>query len=471
MEENEKTTFSFPLNTPLETVKIIDPNTKQEKYMWLQLKKYFTTTTALDIEDCYEFIEPGQYICQRCGAIITSNPGPPSYCTECERNSIFQEYVPSAITGLWEDITFEKIQPIELNLVNDIIKFAKKAIVLREDEYLPFALAIIGTWKIECFPTYPYLLFMGAIESGKTRALDIIRLLAYHGMSAGAVSLAALPRLTEKYKVSLTEDEAQIAFDIRSAEGRERLKIYKVGYRRGQKYIIADKEHPDKIIAKDVYGFKAIASEKTVDNAIQSRSIIFLMEEGIPEIRDLRIIEKEAEKLRSHLLIYRYFFPDPLELFFDTGLRGRQEELFTPLIRVAIQLNVDVKPLIEFAKKQKILKLKEMGGTIETTILFYLYDQMNNEQYENTRVYIKDIASFCDADSRTIGRRLKDLHIHTNHSKQGNFVALDDTETRERLDYLFKKYDVTEEKIMEYKEVAGKLDDDKISRLDKWEKQ
>ena len=436
----------------------ITTETGETEYRWLIIKKYFDPEKDIEpIEGVhYKLEKPGLYECQKCGAIITSNPEKPVYCTQCHRNSIFKEITPQPIIGYWGDIPFKETVDLT-TLYDDINKLLKNTVVLKEEnEYMAMTLAIIGSWKIECFTSYPYLLYMGTIESGKTRALDLIRLLGYHGMSAGAISLPALARIIELYKATLTEDEAQVSFDTRTSDGRERLKIYKVGYRRGQKYIIADKENPNRIISRDVYSFKAIASEKSLDSALQSRSIIFWMEEAEPRIRDLAEIERQAEEIRVKLLHYRYFQPDPLTLKqrgVDIGLRGRLEEIFTPLFRVAYQLGVDPEPLKVFARKQKMLKLQELGSSIDTTILYYLYDQTNQLELP-TRVYVKDIASFCEADSRSIGKRLKDLHIVVKHSRDGNYISLEDQETMQRLQYLYKKYDITQEAVQAYKELT-----------------
>jgi len=462
MDEQDFSKNIFPLGVPLETVKIVDNGV--EEYKWLKLRKHFNWEND-ELQDCYELVDGGLYRCKKCGAIIKSNPEKPTFCTECNRITSFDTIAKQTVVGYWDDIVFKPYEPIELNLFSGITDLLKKAVVLKdENEYIAMTLAIIGSWKIECFPSYPYLLFQGTIESGKTRALDLIRLLSYHGMSAGAISLPALARLVELYKVTLTEDEAQVAFDLKTSDGRERLKIYKVGYRKGQKYIVADKDDPDKIIARDVYSFKAMASEKSLDSALQSRSIVYWMEEAEPEIRDLATIEKMAEEIRSRLLIYRYFTPDPPkleELDIDTGLRGRLEEIFKPLFRVALSVGEGkevMDALRSFAKKQKAMKLQELGGTLYTTILFYLYDKMHDYEYPK-KVLIKDIATFCDVDTRKIGRGLKNLHILTMHSREGNFVDMENPDNIERLNYLFKKFDVTSEAVQLYKEVAGKSDD------------
>lgn len=451
------------IDTPVETVKVIGEDGSIE-YRWLKILKPYNIEEDITVEEGvhYKLEKPGMYECRRCGAVIHSNPGKPVFCTACNRTSTFKEITPQPIVGYWDDIPFREINPIELDIYESIYKLLEDTVILKdEQEYMAMTLAIIGSWKIECFPSYPYLLYMGTIESGKTRALDLVRLLSYHGISAGAISLPAMTRLIELYKATLTEDEAQVTFDIRNSEGRETLKIYKVGYRRGQKYIIADKENPDRIIARDVYSFKAIASEKSLDAAIQSRSIIFWMEEAEPKIRDLAEIEKLAEPIRGKLLYYRYFQPEPLtlqELGVDIGLRGRIEEIFTPLFRVAYQLGVDPEPLKIFARKQKMMKLQELNSGIDTTILYYLYDQTNQIELP-TKIYIKDIATFCELDTRAVGRKMKDLHIIVKHGRDGNYISLEDEETIERLKYLYKKFDITQEAVEAYKELVEEKKD------------
>lgn len=444
------------LPDPLETVIDLDGN-----YKWLGIKEKKISNDNRNPKEIIKNDSPLETIkeiklehgptfqCKKCGAIIKTEGETPKICYEdqggCNRGSDFKILIPKPVTGFWKDIYYKDIDVCDLDLYNTIMPMLKDTIVFKdENEYLTYFLWIVSTWKYECFQSVPYALFVGPIKSGKTRGLDLIRELGYHCISGAYISIAAIPRLIEKYHATITLDEASDAFWKRSSEGRDLTRIFKAGYRKGQKYIVADNDNPDSVIVRDVFGYKAMASEKALDTALHTRSVAWWMQEATPTIPDIYEIDEQFKDARSKLLIYRYICDNPPELPLDFSLTGRIREIFAPLVRTALSLGIEAASIIEFARKQEIRQQEEIFGTLTAQILGCIYDKMYDSTGEHRIVYIKDIATECDESTQNVGYKLRDLGIIKKRSKEGMFISLENQDTIDRLDYYCKKFGIAE---------------------------
>lgn len=381
------------------------------------------------------------------------------YCTACERTSKFKEITPFPLPG---EIFVQNPRPIilegEFNVFAEMMDFTKKYLVFsNEDEYPIYCLGIISTWKPHWFASTPYFQFIGPIESGKTLALEIIKLLSYRGLLGPAVTPAALPRLIEKYRTNLLLDQAEIKLNTKTEMGQLLQAIFLSGYRRGQYYITADPNDPSNVIIKDIYGFKALASERLFSTALTSRSVIFNMREAIPKNKlyeyskqEFKYLTKEAfeqlQNIRAQLLWYHFMVKKPNPA--SNPLTGRIGEIFHPMITVASSLDLDVEEIVEFAKLKKKEFLEEMSGTETATILAYI----QRKEYgidEIESVQLKEMATDLDLRTQHVGYTLRNLGIKRKRSREGMYIDMTEENTLNHLEYLYKKFGVTPDAVID----------------------
>lgn len=390
----------------------------------------------------------GMYKCLKCGAEVRFSGKEEleiGWCTACDRSSKFKEMTPfPPPSKIFVQNPFPILLEIDFNVYAVMMEFVKERLVFSsEGEYAIFCLGIISTWKEHWFNSTPYFQFIGPIESGKTLALEIIKLLSYRGLMGPAITPAALPRLIEKYKSDLLLDQAEIRLNTKTEIGQTLQSIFLSGYRRGQYYIVADQNDPSDVIIKDIYGFKALASERLFSTALTSRSVIFSMKEGIPKKKlDSKESWEKIRNIRSQLLWYRFMVRKPNPV--DNPLTGRIGEIFHPVIAVAESLDIDVEQIIEFAKEKKREFLEEMSGTETATILAYI----QRKEYgidEVESVKIGEMATDLDLRTQFIGYKLRDLGVKRKRSREGMYVDMTENKTLDHLAYLYKKFGVTPE--------------------------
>ena len=410
----------------------------------------FENPKPLPVKKVYKLLDPNLLECQKCHAIVPMNKGiTPPLCPEeyggCGRKSVFAVYTPEPLM-YWKPIPCYsvKLEPEDASLLYDIVKLIKQCIVFdSEIEYYVFALWCMATWKYEEFDTAPYLHFIGPIESGKTRALELIDRLAYRPFECARASIASIPRIADLYHASLTIDEADTLLKNSKSETAMILKaILKAGYRRGQHYVVADKEDQKKVVSYDVFGFKAFASEQMFDTALHSRSIVFWMKEAKPEIKDLKEVEKDFDEFRYRLLCYRYEngppHPYPEN---EIDLYGRIRELFMPIIRMALDFEYDIKEIIKFAKQQKHKQLEHMYSSEYADVLSFIYETENRIDAPD-EITLKEIGENCALTPQRVGYILRDLDLPTKRMSYGKVVDLLDTNIRKQLNYLYQKFGI-----------------------------
>lgn len=404
----------------------------------------------------------GVFKCLKCGAelrFVSREELDIGFCTACERPSRFKEITPfPPPSEIFVQNPRPILQELELDVYAGMMDFVKDRLVFSNEGECPiYCLGIIATWKQYWFNSTPYFQFIGPIESGKTVALEIIKLLSYRGLLGPAVTPAALPRLIEKYKCNLLLDQAEIKLNTKTEMGQLLQGIFLSGYRRGQYYIVADPNDPTDVMIKDIYGFKALASERLFSSALTSRSIVFRMKEAIPKkkLDDEEALEK-VKTLRSQLLWYRFMVKKPNPV--SNPLTGRISEIFHPIITVASSLDLDVEEIVEFAKLKKKEFLEEMSGTETATILAYI----QRKEYgidETESVRIGEMATDLDLKTQFVGYTLRNLGVKRKRSREGMYIDMTEQNTLNHLKYLYKKFGVSPDTAIDE---AQKLDESSI---------
>jgi len=440
-------------NTPkwLVVKEITKPPNKQESEMILKGEE----VDWLE-EKTFEIVEPNQWMCLKCHGITISEEQP-VYCKSCERNSNFNRFTNKINTKRWKLPIWKDIPREEISMIltyDDLKKVIKKCIVFPEEIlYDLFTLWIIASYKNDSFDTICFLMFLGLIESGKTRGLDLLRELGYRTIHTTGVTFPCMCRYTDKYQAGILIDEIDNKIDRRTEDGRKYLDFLKPSYRRGSVYATADKENQDDTREYSNYGFKAFAGERGGgDTALLSRCIVFKMEQTYPEIPELHYIQDELDELQTILLNYRYKFNDPEPLPLEFPLEGRDREIFGCLIQTAQHIGIEYQHIIDFVHERKQEIIEELKDTDEYLILKAIYNIETFETLDDAPEIITygDIAERCDWDVDTdegkkkrqrIGYILhKKFHLKTKRMKNGTVLLLHDEKNIKKLENYYRRY-------------------------------
>lgn len=388
------------------------------------------------------------YRCNICGEINYYPAANPKYCVFCHKKATFEPFTPAEIQELWMPYGMEPLlQPLG-DIGGQINAFLSDHLYLEDYAQLEVLTRwIIASYRQDEFQFAPYLLFIGPVESGKTRALELISLLSYRGILHANISPSALCREITKYHPTICIDQAEHIFNTSNERGAEMYSIFMSGYRYDQKYVVASQDSDNDLVIRNVFGFKAMASTRVFDEAMATRSIIFYMKEGKPKIRELKEESLErARHIRNKLLYWR-LCQEPLAPPTDhKKVYGRLREIYAPLSQVRSLLGWNDNELVDYILIDKRKKEQEMSETFEASILRKIKDIWENPDLEDAppRILVKYLTE--DPKDRTkIGYKLKAMNIERKHSKEGQYIDLEDPATVKQLKYLFRHFHIVDD--------------------------
>lgn len=373
----------------------------------------------------------------------------PPLCPHCRAKS-FKATFPSEIKTLHADGKWQipwKL-PSEPDLVDikwlfhEVSKCLKEHLVLKDEaEYNVLALWVMATWLVDYWKSLPYILFRGEIESGKTRALEVLNELAYHAIATVGISPAVLRKQVHWFRATCLIDQAQYQLSRKYEAGEQIYRLVAAGYKKGMLVARCRKDDPTKIDYDDPFGFKAFASSRSFDEAIDSRSIIIDMEEAEPKLQD--VDEAWGSRIRSQLLYFRLTQNCPLVA--PTKLKGRTREIFMPLIVLSEKLGV--KDLVEeYAEKLAKARRKQLSmESVRARIIEAIIEISSSEQVEPEKVYIHQIKETLETkgfelSSTKIGFELKNMELEKDRTSKGVYVDL--IKSHKKIQYWKKKYSV-----------------------------
>jgi hypothetical protein len=403
--------------------------------------------------------EPNQYLCRKCGCRFKGGMDPPLECPEsqggCGRASSFAQITKNVNITRWRLPHWIDIPTDEIDMLGTytrIVNIVKRSLVFPEEKlYEIYALWIIASYKSESFDTIPFLIFRGLVESGKTRALDIIREIGYRMIHCTGVTFPAMVRYTHYHHAGLLLDEIDTKINTRTEIGQAMLDFLKPSYRRGSIYAVADKEDQEETKEYQNFGFKAFAGERGgFDFAIDTRSIKFYMEQDYPEILDLKEIQKEFDEIRTILINYRYKTTDPPPLPDDIDLKGRTRELFECIIRIAMHIGLDTQSIIEFINERTEQMRIEQQETREYILLKAIRELGTGVQNprvigDDTPEYLQysDLADHIgweDKQRQRMGYIFKKLGLRTKRMNTGSVLILNDEKNQKKLKSLYRRF-------------------------------
>jgi len=426
------------------------------------IKEVIAENKPLEEMPFFNLVRQGLWCCQKCGVLIGSIPDAPTECYEdqrgCGRQSTFKPYTKIINPDFWKIPTWNDI-PDTAGVYNNLYDTNKKCIVFVEDiQYKIYTLDIISSYFMDSWETIGFSAFIGLIESGKSRALDIIAETGWRMINAGSgISFPAMVRGSHLYGAGILIDEAHDKLRSDTETGQQMIDFLKPGYRRGSHYIIADKENPEKIISYNNFGFKAFAGEREFDRAMMSRSKIYQMEQDYPEIQNLKDIREKFNIIQTTLLNLKYKRNTKIpELPENIEINGRNLEIFEPTIRTAMFLGIDYQDIIEYAKQRKEEEIESFRNTDEWDVLHAIKGDEENsklfdapEEISYHEIILKlgweDIV--INGKTRTPNQRLgytltKKLQLKTKKKHEGTVLLLNDPKNERKLKYLYRRYKV-----------------------------
>ena len=397
-------------------------------------------------------LETSQYKCKKCHNTIKGFPKM-TLCTSCDRDSDFTMITEDMDVqkNLWKIPIWEDLEIDMFEVYDDLTKLLKQTIKFQEEiQYKIFALWIIATYKHPLWETIPYLHFKGLPASGKTRAMEMAKLLAYRAVLVSGITFTAIVRINHNYNVSLCIDEIDTKLDERTEGGREYTDFLKSGYKKGSMYIASDLNDQKRVVYYNNYGPKILTGEKGIYNeALLSRTITFDMEQDYPEISSLSSIERECNDLKTKLLNYRYKTNTPDILGEEIPLRARYREIFDCLIRTAQHIGQKTDDLIKFAKDMEESVINDMQGTVQWDVLHVLYEsscQGTLDAAEGIKVGTilekLDLGDEPKKNAQRLGYILKNFGLSTKKKRDGTWLSFVDKKNDHKLKYLFKRYKI-----------------------------
>jgi len=298
-------------------------------------------------------------------------------------STVEQPYRPYRLYEGWDG---EEEDPREI--YEAVVDFIKRRVDAPQEYIKLAALDVCLTYFQEKIETLHYLYLTGDNESGKTRFLQVMSMLAYRGFQATDVSSANLIEFLgdendELVKGSIFEDEAE---DLVSDQDKRRL--YKHGYKKGGKIprVLLNKEKGLRIQRfYNSFCFKAVASEELpsgkFSKGLLERFVVLKMLIGYPEKGIMGEEDhREADRLKLKLLKLRLkHFNEQLpevvsklrikikDKTFEEELRGRNRELFEGVLRIAAFFNAleDADKVVGYFLGSKLIsRLDSLEGVI-----------------------------------------------------------------------------------------------------------
>lgn len=447
-------------------------NSNEPKWLMIHYEQEVTTDTTRTIKEIlenpqeaeyvpkFDVMEQGLWRCKKCNNIIQSLSGKPDYCDEtqggCNRTADFEPVTKVINTDLWKLPLWKDVPVEELNMMltfQDFIDFLKRTIVFVEEiQYKIMGLWILSSWKFNNWTSLGMPFFVGLQDSGKSRCLEIISELGWRFMLSSNATFPAIVRATHYYNAGICLDEAHNKLTTMTEVGQNMIDFIKPGYRKGSKYLVADKEDQEKIISYNNFGFKALGGEKFLnDKAMMSRCIVFEMEKDQPIIDNLEEVQNEINQFKTIFLNYKYKTGKPPELPVDFPLKGRIREIFENIIRTAMHIGLETDDLVKFAQREEKERLEEFRDSIQFDILTIIKNQECNETLDDAPeiMYIKDIMDTLGWDGKSKGQKpqslgyiLRNMGLTTTHTRDGKVIRIADSKISRKLKYLYKRYGV-----------------------------
>lgn len=238
------------------------------------------------------------------------------------------------------------------SLIGEVESFLTDYITLPTDTPTIIAAWVISAWISNAWDRFPHLsIYSPEKRCGKTRLLEVLKLIVPNALSTSSISPAALYRFIGKFKPrpTIIIDEAQSLSRVKSESGEVLRELLNAGIEKDAKVIRCGGKKMEEVKEFPTYSPKIFAQIGEPDSVLADRSLPiemkrkteqdivqrFRMREVLPRAKALRArLEKWAQDLEEAAAII-YSSVEPLEIEND-----RMADLLMPL-QAVIQLEDD----------------------------------------------------------------------------------------------------------------------------------
>jgi hypothetical protein len=231
-------------------------------------------------------------------------------------------------------------------ILSDVSEFIRRFVSLSEIQAYTCALWVVHTHAIEAAEFTPYLDINSAVlQSGKTRLLEVFRLVARNSWFTGRVSGAALVRKIDSEHPTLLLDESDTAFSSGDDYSEKLRGILNTGFERDGTYSVCVQKGND-WESRDFSTFspKAIAGIGKLPPTIRDRAIPISLKRALRSEQRQRFrkrkVQPEVEQLRKRIELWASGNLDALreaEPQLPDELTDRQQDVGEPLLAIADQ--------------------------------------------------------------------------------------------------------------------------------------
>lgn len=229
-------------------------------------------------------------------------------------------------------------------LLDELAGFVRRYVVVTPAQADALALWIVHTWAIDAAGSTPYLSVTSAEKrSGKTRLLDVLRLLCRDPLPAANVSEAALFRSLGDRPRTLLLDEVDAIFGPKARDREDLRAMLNAGYRRGTPVLrcVGDGSR-QRVESFEVFGAKALAGIGDLPDTLADRSLPIRLKrrgpgESVSSLRENRP-PPEAASLRERTEAFAEEHDERLadvEPELPAELDDRAQDAVEPLLAIA----------------------------------------------------------------------------------------------------------------------------------------
>lgn len=359
---------------------------------------------------------------------------------------------------------------------------------MNKDYYTIISLWIIGTYLHHEFESFPYLFLNAMRGSAKTRTLKLICAVAKDGNLLTSPTEAVLFRMNgtlglDEFEGVASKDK-QAVRELLNASYKKGIKVYRMKKKKvlGQEEQVVEEFEPYRPIAMaNIWGMEEVLGDRCIsltleksDDPLKTRLIEdFQTNEKIKKVKDLLnrcrlcrdVMKKNIYQKWNLYLFQRHkttlttlnthttqttqttpLHRDFNKLFnkiHDSEIKGRNLELFMPLLLVASIINdTMLKDTIEIATKlTKERKHEEEIESRDVMLIDYISQQEQSFDFIQVKEITAGFKNFCDEDgewlnSKWVGRALKRLNLIIDKKRtglKGREVILNTTKAKEKL--------------------------------------
>lgn len=229
-------------------------------------------------------------------------------------------------------------------LLEQLSAFVRRFVALLQAQADVCALWVVHTHALEAADYTPYLdINSPVLRSGKTRLLEVLRLLVHSPWFTGRVTASALVRKIDKDRPTLLLDESDAAFQTKGEYGETLRGVLNGGFERDGTYSMSVQKAND-WEPRDFKTFspKAIAGIGQLPATIKDRSIPVRLKrakrtEDVERFHK-RKVKPEGERLRQRIEEWAKGKVDQLRemtLELPGELNDRQQDVCEPLLAIA----------------------------------------------------------------------------------------------------------------------------------------